>query len=181
VCLSMTWEKKAQATTDKENTFGVYFLKTAIKEANEKLVWTVYNCIREIEKSIRTLKTDLDLRPIFHKTDDASKAHLHLGLMAYWVVNTVRHQLKGNGITSDWRELLRIMNTQKCVTTTVTNDKKQCISVRKCSKPETKVAMLYDALKMKHAPFMLKKTILSKTGQQEHKEKQKFDMLKDTS
>ena len=92
-----------------------------------------------------------------------------------------RHQLKGNGITSDWRELLRIMNTQKCVTTTVTNDKKQCISVRKCSKPETKVAMLYDALKMKHAPFMQKKTILPKTGQQEQKENQKNEMLKDTS
>jgi hypothetical protein len=45
----------------------------------------------------RTLKTDLDLHLVFHKTDDACMAHLHLGLMAYWVVNTVRHQLKAAG------------------------------------------------------------------------------------
>ena len=178
VCKSMTWEKKAQATVDKENTFGVYFLKTAIKEANEQLVWTVYSCIREIENSIRTLKTDLDLRPIFHKTDDASKAHLHLGLLAYWVVNTTRHQLKGKGITSDWRELVRIMNTQKCVTTNMMNDKGHCISVRRCSKPETKAAMLYDALKMQHAPFIRKKSVSPKIEQDG---KQKPDNLKDTS
>jgi len=56
--------------------------------------WTIYNVIREIEATFRTLKTDLDLRPIFHKKDESSMAHLHLGLLAYWVVNTIRYQLK---------------------------------------------------------------------------------------
>jgi hypothetical protein len=39
------------------------------------------NIIREIEDSFRTLKTDLDLRPIYHKTDVSTMAHLHLGLL----------------------------------------------------------------------------------------------------
>jgi len=43
--------------------------------------------------------------------------------MAYWIVNTVRFQLKGKGLNSDWHELVRIMNTQKCVTTGMSNDK----------------------------------------------------------
>jgi hypothetical protein len=162
VCTSMTWEKKAKVDINKTNKHGIYFLKTSIEEPNEKLVWTVYNCIREIEASIRCLKSDLDLRPIFHKTDDATKAHIHLGLIAYWILNTVRHQLKDKGITSDWRELVRVMNTQKCVTTCVTNDKGQQISVRCCSKPEPKVALLYDALKIKHAPFIRKKSVVLK-------------------
>jgi hypothetical protein len=178
VCSSMIWSKKEQPATDKENTYGVYFLRTSIKEANENLVWTVYNCIREVETSIRTLKTDLDLRPIFHKTDDASQAHLHLGLMAYWVVNTIRHQLKGKGITSDWRELVRVMNTQKCVTTNMVNDKGQHISVRCCSKPEPQVARLYDALKLEHAPFIRKKSVGLKIDPEKAG---KADMLKDTS
>ena len=178
VCTSMTWEKKAQVSVDKENMQGVYFLRTSLDEPNETLVWKVYNCIREIENSIRTLKTDLDLRPIYHKTDDASKAHIHLGLMAYWVVNTIRYQLKGKGLTSDWRELVRIMSTQKCVTTTATNDKKQAISVRTCSQPETKVALIYDALKLKHAPFLRKKSVVPKIDPHGQK---KSDMLKDSS
>jgi len=165
ICTSMTWEKKEQAAIDKANSCGVYFLRTSIAEADETLVWIIYNCIREIEAVFRCLKSDLDLRPIFHKTDDASKAHIHLGLMAYWIVNTTRYQLKGKGITSDWRELVRVMHTQKCVTTTMDNDKGQRISIRCCSKPEPKVALLYEALQIKQAPFIRKKSVVLKTKQ----------------
>jgi len=98
--------------------------------------------------------------------------------MAYWVVNTIRHQLKGKGITSDWRELMRVMNTQKCVTTIMVNDKAQYLSVRCCSKPETKVAMIYEAMQMKHAPFIRKKSVVLKI---EPKKNQEFDLLNDTS
>jgi len=177
ICTSITWDKKQEAVLDKESSYGVYFLRTVIKEADENLVWTVYNCIREIEATNRTLKTDLDLRPIFHKTDDASKAHLHLGMMAYWVVNTIRHQLKKEGITSDWRDLVRVMNTQKCVTTNMKNDKGQHISIRCCSKPEPKVALIYKALKIEAAPFIRKKSVVLKI---EPGENRNFDLLKDT-
>ena len=177
ICTSMTWDKKEQATLDKENSYGVYFLRTSLKEATENLVWTVYNCIREIENTNRTLKTDLDLRPVFHKTDEASQAHLHLGMMAYWVVNTIRHQLKNEGITSDWRELVRVMNTQKCVTTTMKNDKGQHISIRCCSKPEPKVALIYKALKLEAAPFIRKKSVVLKI---EPGENRNVDLMKDT-
>jgi len=69
------------------------------------------NTIREIENAFRTLKTDLDLR----------MAHLHFGILAYWLVNTVRYQLKKNGINSCWKEIVRIGNTQKVITTSGTN------------------------------------------------------------
>ncbi len=103
----------------------VYFLRTSIKTDEETLIWTVYNCIRNIESSFRTLKTDLDLHPVFHKSDEATQAHLRLGLLAYWIVNTVRYQLQQKNIKSKWREIVRVMNTQKCVTTTVQNVREQ--------------------------------------------------------
>ena len=77
-----------------ENKEGYYLLRTTLDQEDEQVQWTIYNTIREIEATFRTLKTDLDLRPVFHKTDEASMAHLHLGLLAYWVVNTIRYQLK---------------------------------------------------------------------------------------
>ena len=108
------------------------------------------------------MKTDLDLRPIFHKTDDATKAHIHLGLIAYWIVNTIRYQLKSQGLTSDWRELVRVMNTQKCVTTSMNNDKGQRLSVRCCSQPTEKVRMIYSVLKIREAPFIREKSVVLK-------------------
>jgi hypothetical protein len=64
---------------------GVYFLRTSLEGNSEHVLWQLYNTIREIEATFRVLKTDLDLRPIYHKNDDSTMAHLHLGVLAYWV------------------------------------------------------------------------------------------------
>ena len=163
ICTAIRWEKIDKLDAQKQDECGVYFLRTCIKETQENLVWTIYNCIRNVESSFRTLKTDLDLRPIFHKTDQATQAHLHLGLLAYWIVNTVRYQLQQKDIKSEWREIVRVMNTQKCVTTTIQNTREQWISIRKCSEPDHKVTRIYDALKYKYAPFIRKKSVVPKS------------------
>jgi transposase len=129
-------------------------------ELDEHTFWSIYNAIREIEYTFRVLKTDLNLRPVYHKTDEASMAHLHLGLLAYWLVATIRYQLKQQGINSDWREIVRKMNTQKCVTTTVENINQQTISIRQCTEPTKKVKEIYDKLKYKYQPFVQKKSVV---------------------
>ena len=148
---------------------GVYFLRTSLEHCSEKEVWDFYNTIREIEATFRTLKTDLDLRPIYHQKDESTMAHLHLGLLAYWVVNTIRHQLKNKGITSGWKEITRIMNTQKAVTTTAQNAHDQIIFIRKCSEPNQNVKNIYDALKFKYVPFTKKKFVVHKSELQNNR------------
>ena len=71
-------------------------------------------------------------------------AHLHLGLMAYWIVSTVRYQLKLKGITHDWREIVRIMNTQKRVTTTMANSQDKTIQISQCSEPTEKAQQIFN-------------------------------------
>jgi len=142
---------------------GVYFLRTSMEANKEESVWQFYNTIREIEATFRTLKTDLALRPIYHKKDGSTMAHLHLGLLAYWVVNTIRHQLKKKDIHSGWREIVRTMNTQKAVTTLAQNIDDEVIMIRRCSEPNPQVQKLYDALKFKYAPFAKKKSVVHKS------------------
>ncbi|PZX10324.1 hypothetical protein LX69_03410, partial [Breznakibacter xylanolyticus] len=88
---------------------------------------------------------------------------LHLGLLAYWLVNTIRHQLKPHGINSGWREIVRTMNTQKAVTTLAQNQQDQVIMIRRCSEPNQNVRKLYDALKYKYAPFTKRKSVVHKS------------------
>ena len=74
-------------------------------------------------------------------------AHLNLGLLAYWLANTIRYQLKKEDIHSIWREIVRTMNTQKTVTTLAQNIHDEVIMIRRCSEPNQHVRILYDALK----------------------------------
>ncbi|MEO5894051.1 MAG: hypothetical protein ABIQ31_27590, partial [Ferruginibacter sp.] len=143
-----------------ENKEGYYLLRTTLNQKDEQVQWTIYNTIREIEATFRVLKTDLDLRPVFHKTDEASMAHLHLGLLAYWVVNTIRHQLKQKCINNEWRDIVRTMNTQKIVTTTMENAYDQQIIIRQCSEPTDEVNKIYTALNYKSKPFTRKKSVV---------------------
>jgi len=143
-----------------EKKEGYYLLRTTLDQKDEQVQWTIYNTIREIEATFRTLKTDLDLRPVYHKTDAAAMAHLHLGLLAYWVVNTIRYQLKQKSITSEWKDIVRIMNTKKIVTTTMENEYDQQIIIRQCSEPTDQVNKIYTALKYKSQPFSRKKSVV---------------------
>jgi hypothetical protein len=154
----LIWKQK-----DIDKKEGKYLLRTCLDDLNEKVQWDIYNIIREIEATFRVLKTDIDLRPIYHKTDEASMAHLHLGLLAYWVVNTVRHQLKQKGFNHQWKEIVRIMDTQKMVTTTMVDQYDQTIVVRQCSEPNEKVSEIYRLLKYKEKPFSRKKFVVPQT------------------
>ncbi len=87
-------------------------------------------------------------------------AHLHLGLLAYWVVNTVRYQLKKKKINFHWTEIMRIMHTHKLVTTKMQNHLGQTISVRKPSEPIPDVKSIYKSLNYKLKPFSCKKSVV---------------------
>jgi transposase len=158
IATNITCRHKTGEDFDKHG--GIYFLRTSLMKNDEGTLWSIYNVIREIEYTFRLLKTDLDLRPIYHKTDDASMAHLHLGILAYWLVATIRYQLKQHGVNSDWREIIRTMNTQKWVTTSVVNIKNETISIRQCTEPTKEVKKLYDLLKYKYVPFARKKSVV---------------------
>ncbi len=87
-------------------------------------------------------------------------AHLHLGLLAYWVVNTIRYQLKQRGIKNQWIDLVRIMSAQKTVTTTMNNEYNQQVIIRQCSEPTGEVSKIYAALQYKTKPFSRKKSVV---------------------
>lgn len=146
--------KKTSVQNDQE--LDCYFIKTNLNTENELSLWTIYNSIREVESTFRCLKTDLDLRPIYHKNDDATMAHLHLGILAYWLVNTIRYQLKQQSINHNWQELVRITNTQKVVTTYGQNKDDEIIYVRRCTDPNEKVKQIYTKLKYRNYPFTKK-------------------------
>ena len=186
----MNWKIKDNVEPGEQS--GTYFLRTSLN-MSEKLIWMTYNIIREIEYSVRTLKTELDLRPIYHKNDQSSMAHLHLGLLAYWVVNTVRCQLKrGKTIEktevkddvkeakksdsqnvsinyhSQWKEIIRIMNTQKAVTTVSQNRYDQVIISHRCSEPKPNVDAIYRRLNYKSKPNINRKFVVHKSDFQKN-------------
>lgn len=116
-----------------------------------------HRIIGEIETTNRQLKTDLNLRPIYHQKDVRSDAHIFFGLLSYWVVNTIRYQLKQHDIKCYWTEIVRRMDTQILVTTEVLNGNGDKVELRQCSKPSKQAQEIYRALGYREAPFKKRK------------------------
>ena len=136
-----------------EERLGTYFLRTNVSTLDERSAWDYYNLIREIETTNRQLKTDLELRPIYHQSDANSDAHLFFGQLSYWIVNTIRYKLKQQGITHYWTEIKRILFTQKAITTEADNALGERVEIRLCSDPTDRAAELYRALHYNSTPL----------------------------
>lgn len=160
---------------------GIYFLRTNREKLDEQTTWDYYNLIREIECTNCQLKTDLSLRPIYHQKDGRSDAHLFMGLIAYWIVNTIRYRMKvvnqrreqeankdkkpdekrKRFPTPFWAEIVRRMSTQKAVTTEAVNALGEKVTVRLCSTPKKEAAEIYEMLGYKKMPFWRKVKVCS--------------------
>jgi transposase len=147
IATRVTWQKKESERTSTID-HGVYFIRTNIEKSNEVQMWNVYNTVRDVEATFRCLKTDLQLRPVHHQKDGRIESHLYLAMLAYQLVNTIRYMLKESGITSDWRNIVRIMNTQSIQSIIFNNETKK-FCVRKPSKPIKEVLDIYQATNTK--------------------------------
>jgi len=75
----ITW-KYLQDQSDQRFS-GSYFLRTDRFDLSEKEIWSIYSMLTQLEDSFRTLKTDLQLRPVFHQKENRSDAHIFITLL----------------------------------------------------------------------------------------------------
>lgn len=99
------------------------------------------------------------MRPVFHKTDDATKAHLNLAVLAYWVVSTTKYRLKQKGIKVRWDEILRIMSTQQRVTMVAQQSNGHILKVRRSTTPEARLTEIQTALGIPALPVCSIKSV----------------------
>lgn len=81
---------------------GRYLLRANLTDRDPAELWNFYIRLTEIEAAFKTLKDDLDLRPIYHQLEHRIEAHIFLSFLAYCLHVTLRARLKPHapGLTS---------------------------------------------------------------------------------
>jgi len=87
-------------------TGGSYILRTNWGETDPKTLWSTYIQLTEVEDSFRTGKYDLNLRPIFHHTQDRTQAHILVCFLALTLWRTLQQWMKVSGLGTAPRKLL---------------------------------------------------------------------------
>src|SRR5712692_11726599 len=81
---------------------GRYLLRTNLCGQEPARLWQFYIQLVEVEAAFKTLKDDLQLRPIYHQLEQRIEAHIFVAFLAYCLHVTLRAQLKplAPGLTS---------------------------------------------------------------------------------
>ena len=66
---------------------GIYVLRTSVQatDLDSPQVVSSYKALAQVERAFRAFNTDLDIRPIRHRTEDRVRAHVFLRMLSYYL------------------------------------------------------------------------------------------------
>ena len=66
---------------------GIYVLRTSVQasDLDSADVVSSYKALAQVERAFRAFNTDLDIRPIRHRTEDRVRAHVFLRMLSYYL------------------------------------------------------------------------------------------------
>ena len=81
---------------------GHYLLRSNLTAEDPAVLWTRYVQLTQIEAVFRSLKSDLGIRPIYHRLEGRVDAHILIAFLAYCLQVTLKNRLQihAPGLTS---------------------------------------------------------------------------------
>jgi transposase len=128
-------------------TGGSYILRTNWTESDPKTLWNTYIQLTEVEDSFRTEKHDLGMRPIFHRKQDRTQAHILVCFLALTMWRTLQQWMKGCGLGTAPRKLLEELRELKSLDVLLPTREKN-IRLRMVATPDKELKVLLQRLKI---------------------------------
>ena len=153
------WKRLEKSHTQATHP-GVYCLRTNVHEWDDKTLWETYTMLTDLESVFRSLKSELGLRPVYHHKEERVNGHIFITLIAYHLVQTLRCQLKAQGIHDSWQTIRNKMENQQRVTVVLKREDGKTIHLRKATKAEPRQKEIYDALGISAQPGENQKTYM---------------------
>lgn len=148
--------KKRNGAGQHEAFEGCYVLRTDRVDLNDKEIWQTYMMLTRIERSFRSLKSSLGLRPNFHQTEQRADAHLFISVLAYHILHIIEHRLRQHGDHRCWQTICRNLSTHQRLTMEYNVKEQQEIQrchLRLSSRPEPEHQLIYHCLGLSGNPL----------------------------
>jgi hypothetical protein len=84
---SFSYTRNQESITAEAKLDGIYVLRTSVEpgDLDSSEVVSSYKALAQVERAFRAFNTDLDIRPIRHRTEDRVRAHVFLRMISYYI------------------------------------------------------------------------------------------------
>ena len=76
-----------------EHRDGHYLLRSNLTGEDPTVLWTLYVQLTQIESVFRCLKSELEIRPLYHQLEHRAEAHILIAFLAYCLQVTLKNRL----------------------------------------------------------------------------------------
>jgi len=153
---SLTW-KIAKPEQLKATFSGTYYLRCNRQDLSDEELWSLYMMLNQVEDAFRSLKSELGLRPVYHRLDRRLEGHLFISVLAYHLLAAIQRRLRAKGLSYRWQTIRSRLATQMRVTVAITNDKGERLYIRQTTDPEPFHLEIYRALNLPPKPLKTKR------------------------
>jgi hypothetical protein len=82
-----SYARNQDSITAEAKLDGIYVLRTSVEpgDLDSGEVVSSYKALAQVERAFRAFNTDLDIRPIRHRTGDRVRAHVFLRMLSYYI------------------------------------------------------------------------------------------------
>ena len=82
---------------------GIYVLRTSVEASglDSSEIVSSYKALAQVERAFRAFNTDLDIRPIRHRTEQRVRAHVFLRMLSYYITGHMHDRLAPILFTDD--------------------------------------------------------------------------------
>ena len=128
---------------------GHYLLRSNLSAGDPAVLWQRYVQLTEIEAAFRCLKSDLEIRPIYHRTEARVEAHIFVAFLAYCLMVTLNQRLKvaAPGLTG--KAVLEKLSTIQMLDVVIPTTDGRSLEMRRYTQPEKDQQLILNQMKLK--------------------------------
>jgi hypothetical protein len=129
-----------------EQRDGHYLLRSNLTAEDPAVLWERYIQLAQIEAAFRTLKSDLGIRPIYHRLGPRVEAHILIAFLAYCLHVTLKNQLMIHAPGLTPQAVLEKLATIQMIDVWVPTRDGRWLVLPRYTQPEKEVQILLDRM-----------------------------------
>jgi Transposase DDE domain len=109
----LSYARNQDSITAEAALDGIYVLRTSVdaSQLGSGEIVSSYKALAQVERAFRAFNTDLDIRPIRHRTEDRVRAHVFLRMLSYYLSWHMQARLAPMLFTDDDKQAAQAART----------------------------------------------------------------------
>jgi transposase len=137
-----------QKLKDAELRDGHYLLRSNVSGEDPAVLWTRYVQLTQIESVFRCLKSELGIRPIYHRLEHRVDAHILVAFLAYCLQVTLKRRLTEHAPGLTPAAVLKKLSAIQMIDVWVPTVDHRWLILPRCTQPEKDLSLLLQKLQL---------------------------------